>query len=163
MNRREFLTLLAGAAAWPLAAGAQQGDRVRRIGVLMGGDENHPVRKTRLSALTQALADLGWTDGRNMRIDLRWFGADTNRIRALAQELIGLQPDIILTGTPRRPLPSNGRRGRSRSSLRAWAIPSPAASSRGSTARVGTSPASPAWNPRWQASGLNCSRRSRPA
>ena len=71
MRRREFITLLGGAAAWPLAARAQQGDRVRRIGVLMGGDENDPVRKTRLSALTQALADLGWTDGRNVRMDLR--------------------------------------------------------------------------------------------
>src|SRR5215471_10013948 len=73
----------------------------RRVGVLWPGDENDPVGKTRVSAFTQALADLGWTDGRNLRIDLRWFGDDTNRIRALAQELVGLQPDIIVTqGTP---------------------------------------------------------------
>jgi len=83
--------------AWPLAARAQQGERVRRIGVLMPGDENDPVRKPRLSAFTQALADLGWTDGRNVRMDLRWGGGDNNRMRALAQELVGLQPDIILT------------------------------------------------------------------
>jgi putative ABC transport system substrate-binding protein len=70
IRRREFIAALGGAAAWPLAARAQCGDRVRRIGVLMGGDENDPVRKT-LSALTQALADLGWTDGRNVLIYLR--------------------------------------------------------------------------------------------
>ena len=96
-RRREFIAGLGGAAAWPLAARAQQGDRVRRIGVLMPGDENDPVAKPRLSAFTQALADLGWTDGRNVRMDLRWAGGDINRIRALAQELVGLQPDIILT------------------------------------------------------------------
>jgi putative ABC transport system substrate-binding protein len=97
MRRREFITLLGGAAAWPLAARAQQGDRVRRIGVLQAGDENDPVRRTRLSAFTQALADLGWIDGRNVRIDLRWGGDDINRIRALARELVGLQTDIIVT------------------------------------------------------------------
>jgi putative ABC transport system substrate-binding protein len=98
MKRREFITLLGGAAAWPLAAGAQQGDRVRRIGVLMFGDENGPVAKAEVSAFIQALAGLGWTDGRNARMDVRWWGDDTNRSRALAQELVGLQPDIILTG-----------------------------------------------------------------
>jgi putative tryptophan/tyrosine transport system substrate-binding protein len=80
-----------------LAACAQQGDRVRRIGVLMAGDENDPVQKPPLSAFTQALADLGWTDGRNVRMELRWGGADTNRMRALAHELVGLQPDIVVT------------------------------------------------------------------
>ena len=99
LQRREFIVALAGAAAtWPLAARAQQGDRVRRIGVLIAGDENDPVLKPRVSAFTQALAGLGWADGRNVRIDLRWAGADTNRIRVLAQELIGRQPDIIVTG-----------------------------------------------------------------
>src|SRR6516225_7417338 len=87
-----------GAAAWPLAARAQQGDRVRRIGVLMVGDGNDPVMKTLVSGFTQALPDLGWIDGRNARMDLRWGGDDINRMRALAQELVGLQPDIILTG-----------------------------------------------------------------
>ena len=97
MRRRQFITGLGSAAAWPLAARAQQGNRVRRIGVLLFGDENDPLSKTVVSALTQALADLGWTDGRNARIDLRWGGGDINRIRALAQELVGLQPDIIVT------------------------------------------------------------------
>jgi putative ABC transport system substrate-binding protein len=100
MRRREFITLLGGAAAvWPLAARAQQAERMRRIGVLVPYDENDPASKN--SAFTQALSALGWTDGRNVRIDLRWAGGDINRIQALAQELVGLQPDIILaSGTP---------------------------------------------------------------
>ena len=96
MNRREFIAALGGAAAWPLAARAQQGERVRRIGVLIGRKENDPVMKPRLSAFTETLAGFGWTDGRNVRIDLRWADGDANRIRALAHELVGLQPDIIL-------------------------------------------------------------------
>jgi putative tryptophan/tyrosine transport system substrate-binding protein len=96
MRRREFIAGLAGAAAWPLAARAQQGDRVRRIGVLMWLDENDAGAKSDLSAFTQALTGMGWTEGRNVRMDLRWHGGDTNRIPALAQELVGLQPDIIL-------------------------------------------------------------------
>src|SRR6516162_3015996 len=97
IKRRKFITLLGGAAAWPFAARAQQGNRVRRIGVLMSGDENDPVYKARLSMFTQALADLGWTDGRNVRTDLRSGGGDANRMRALARELVGSQPDIIVT------------------------------------------------------------------
>jgi putative ABC transport system substrate-binding protein len=74
---------------------------LRRIGVLVPLDENDPEGKRRYSAFAQALANAGWTDGRNVRIDLRWVGTDINRIRALAQELVGLQPDIIMTqGTP---------------------------------------------------------------
>jgi putative ABC transport system substrate-binding protein len=99
IRRRGFIAGLGCAAvSWPVAARAQQGDRVRRIGVLMGGDENDPEQKRRLFAFTQALADLGWIDGRNVRFDLRWGSGDANRIRAIAQELVGLQPDIILTG-----------------------------------------------------------------
>ena len=81
MKRREFITLLGGAAAaWPLAVRAQQGGRMRRIGVLMPSDENDPDGKLRYSAVTEALAALGWTEGRNVRIDLRWGGSDINRI-----------------------------------------------------------------------------------
>jgi len=101
MRRREFIAGLGTAAAWPLGALAQQPERIRRIGVLIPIDENDPAAKSRLYAFTQALADLGWTDGRNVRMDLRWGSGDINRIRALAQELVGLQPDIIATnGTP---------------------------------------------------------------
>ena len=90
IRRREFVTLLgASAVAWPLAAHAQQGDRVRRI---------DPEVKLRYSVFTQALADLGWTDGRNVRMDVRWAGYDIDRMRPVAQGLVGLQPDIILAG-----------------------------------------------------------------
>jgi putative tryptophan/tyrosine transport system substrate-binding protein len=98
MKRRTFIAGLGSAAAWPIVSRAQQGDRVRRIGWLAAGDENDPVT-TRVSALTQALAGLGWIDGRNVRMDIRWHGDDANRIRALAQELVGLQPEIIMTST----------------------------------------------------------------
>jgi putative ABC transport system substrate-binding protein len=102
LRRREFIVGLGGAAvAWPLGARAQQGDRVRRIGVLLPFDENDPVAKPRLSAFTQALAALGWTDGRNVRMDVRWGSGDINRMGVLAQELVSLRPDIILTsGAP---------------------------------------------------------------
>jgi putative tryptophan/tyrosine transport system substrate-binding protein len=99
MKRREFIAGVGGlAAAWPLAGHAQQGDRERRIGWLMALDENDPLSKTYVSAVTQALADLGWTIGRNLRMDVRWAGGDTNRMRALAHELVDLQPDIIVAG-----------------------------------------------------------------
>jgi putative ABC transport system substrate-binding protein len=94
LRRRDFIAALGGAAAWPLAARAQPGDRVRRIGYLTAGD----LAKAFVSAFIQALAGLGWTDGRNLRMDLRWAGGDANRIRGLAQELVALQPDIILAG-----------------------------------------------------------------
>ena len=100
IRRREFIATLGGAAAWPLAARAQQADRVRRIGVLMSVDDN-PQAKARFSAFTQALAGFGWTEGRNVRMDVRWGGDDINRIRALARELVGAQPDIILVAGTR--------------------------------------------------------------
>jgi putative tryptophan/tyrosine transport system substrate-binding protein len=99
IKRRDFIAGLGTAVASPLAVRAQQGDRVRRIGVLMPGEENDPEGERRYFAFTQALADLGWTDGRDVRMDLRWGGGNANRIRALAQELVGLQPDIILASS----------------------------------------------------------------
>jgi putative ABC transport system substrate-binding protein len=98
MRRREFIVGLSGAAAavWPVVARAQQGDRMRRIGMLMGWDENDPGRKADLSAFTQGLAALGWTDGGNLRMDLRWAAGNLDRMRAFAKELVGLQPDVIL-------------------------------------------------------------------
>jgi putative ABC transport system substrate-binding protein len=96
IRRREFITLLGGAAAWPLAGRAQQPQRTRRIGVLMPLGENDPVAKAYVSAFTQTLAGLSWAEGRNVRMDLR-YGGDINQIQALAHELVGLQPDIIVT------------------------------------------------------------------
>jgi putative tryptophan/tyrosine transport system substrate-binding protein len=97
MKRREFIAGLGSAAASPLAVRAQQGERMRRIGGLIPSDENDPGYKRYLSAFTQALAELGWVAGRNVRMDPRWYGGDSNRMRALAQELVGLQPDVIVT------------------------------------------------------------------
>src|SRR5436305_1914274 len=98
MKRREFVTLLGGTAvAWSLPTRAQQGERVQRIGVLLAYVENEPVAKAYVSAFTQALAGLGWTDGRNVLVEVSWGGGDINRIRALAQEVVGLRPDIMLT------------------------------------------------------------------
>ena len=99
MRRREFIAGLGGSAAWPLALRAHPAERVRRIGVLMGLVENDPEVKLRQSAFTQALADLGWTESRNIRMDVRWAGGDINRTPALTQELVGLQPDIILASS----------------------------------------------------------------
>ena len=99
MKRRVFIAGLGSAAAWPMVARAQQGDRVRRIGVLLGG-ENDPVGKTIVSTFAQALAGLGWTDGRNVRMDHRWGGGDINRIQALAQELVGSQPVGVIQAAP---------------------------------------------------------------
>jgi putative tryptophan/tyrosine transport system substrate-binding protein len=99
MKRREFIAGLAGAAAWPVVAQAQQGGPVRRIGVLMPYEENDPEAKAQLSAFTQGLAELGWTDGRNIRMDVRWAAGDVDRMRVLAKELVALQPDVILAST----------------------------------------------------------------
>ena len=92
IRRRDFITLLGGAAAGPLAARAQQGDRMRRIGVLVGGDENDPEVKRRVSVFTQAFADLGWIEGRNVRMDLRFAGGDLNRMRAFGRSWSACNP-----------------------------------------------------------------------
>ena len=97
MRRREFITLLGGAAAaWPLAARAQQGERMRRVGVLMRIAADDPEGQTRLAAFLQGLRELGWTDGRNVRIEYRWGAGDVDRYRAIAAELVALAPDVIL-------------------------------------------------------------------
>src|SRR5262245_2618056 len=95
MKRREFITLLGAAAAWPLAAGAQQNERVRRMGVITGTAEGDLETQARTAALLQGLAQLGWTDGRNMQIDIRFGGGDAERIRKFATELAALAPDVI--------------------------------------------------------------------
>jgi putative ABC transport system substrate-binding protein len=96
MQRREFVTLLGGAAAWPLAAHAQQGERVRRIGVLNPAAADDAVFQARIGAFQQELALLGWSIGRNVRIDIRWATTNAAEIRRQAAELIALAPDVIL-------------------------------------------------------------------
>jgi putative ABC transport system substrate-binding protein len=161
MKRREFFTLLGGAAAWPFAARAQQGDRMRRIGVLMSLGENDPAGKPRLSAFTQALAELGWADGRNVRMDFRWGGADNKRIRMLAQELVGLQPDIILAGGA--PATAALQRETRTIPIVFSAVSDPVASSL--VVRLdrpsGNVTGFALYETTRQASGLSCSRRSR--
>src|SRR5262245_13721828 len=103
MKRRQFITLLGGAAAcaWPLAARAQQPERVRRIGVLMNLASDDAEGQARLAAFHQALQQLGWSDGRNVRIDYRWAAGDAGRFHTYAEELLALGPDVILaSATP---------------------------------------------------------------
>jgi putative ABC transport system substrate-binding protein len=97
MRRRDFITLLGGvAAAWPLAARAQQGTRMRRIGVFMNLPADDPESPTRIAAFLQGLQELGWTEGNNVRFDYRWGAGDIDLYRRYAEELIALAPDIIL-------------------------------------------------------------------
>jgi putative ABC transport system substrate-binding protein len=97
MRRREFVTLFGSAvAAWPLAARAQQDQRVRRIGVLMGSVENDPEDQSWVAEFVQQLQKLGWTDGKNVRIDYRWAGGDASRAASYAAELVDLAPNAIL-------------------------------------------------------------------
>src|SRR5215471_10206428 len=99
IRRREFVFTLGGAAAaWPLAARAQQGERMRRIGLLMGAADD-PEGQARVTALKQGLQDLGWTDGRNIQIETRFGGADAGRIRVQAAELVALAPDVLVGQT----------------------------------------------------------------
>ena len=101
MNRRALIRLIGASAAWPLAARAQQRERMRRIGVLLSLAESDPEGKAQLSGFMQGLAELGWIDGRNLRTEVRWGRGDVDRIRTFAKELVALQPDVIVAhGTP---------------------------------------------------------------
>src|SRR5262249_1269263 len=101
MRRREVMALLGGAAAWPLAARAQQRDPMRRIGVLSSQAANDPEGQARLAAFLQGLQELGWSVGRNLRIDVRWFEGNADDTRKYAAELVALAPDVIQSnGTP---------------------------------------------------------------
>jgi putative ABC transport system substrate-binding protein len=95
-QRRDFITLLGGAAAWPLAARAQQRQRMRGIGVLIGSTANDAEGQARIAAFLQGLQELGWTVGRNLRIDIRWTGGIPADTRKYAAELVALAPDVIL-------------------------------------------------------------------
>jgi len=98
MRRREFMALLGGVAAWPLTARAQQPDRIRRIGVLMGAAADELETRACFAAFVQGLEQLGWTDGRNVQIETLWGTEDLARLRKDAAQLIARRPDIVLAG-----------------------------------------------------------------
>jgi putative ABC transport system substrate-binding protein len=101
LKRREFMALLGGAAAWSLAARAQQRERMRRIGVLMNVTADDPISQDRLAAFAQGLKELGWTVGRNLQVDYRWGAGNAERYRTFAAELVALAPDVLVTaGAP---------------------------------------------------------------
>src|SRR5215470_2439758 len=99
IGRREFITLLGSAAAWPLAVRAQQGERMRRIGVLMGYPESDPAAQAQVAAFRQELHRLGWEEGRNVQINVRFPAADVDRVRAILIELMNLRPDVLVSNT----------------------------------------------------------------
>ena len=159
MRRREFITLLGGlAAAWPLAARAQQVERVRRVGVLMVGTDDADSQG-RVAAFRQGLQEVGWSEGRNLLITSRWSAGDNDSIRAAASNLVGLKPDVLLV---------NGRRGLVALQQETPIIPivfadpvEPAsvASWRG---RAATSRASPIWSTHRSTTMWDCSKSLHP-
>jgi putative tryptophan/tyrosine transport system substrate-binding protein len=98
IRRRQFMTLLGGAAVWPLAARAQA-ERMRRVGLLMGYPEGDVEGQASVGAFQRRLQELGWTEGRNIQIDIRWAGADPNKARTFAKELVAIAPDVIVPST----------------------------------------------------------------
>jgi putative ABC transport system substrate-binding protein len=97
IRRREFIAGIGGAAAWPLAA--QQGGPVRRLGILMGWDESDPEARSWLSGFTRELSALGWTEGRNLAVDVRWGAGSVERLRTFSKELVNQRPDVILVNS----------------------------------------------------------------
>src|SRR5262245_232255 len=135
MKRREFITLLGGATAWPLAARAQPRERMRHIGVLMPFAEDNPVGQARLAAFLEGLRQLGWADGRNVRIDSRWGAGDASLTRTYARELVASGPDVVMAV-------SSGAVAPLREATRSVPIVC-AVAARGPEARFGGSVASP--------------------
>ena len=153
MKRREFITLLGGAAAWPLAARAQQGERVRRIGVLMNTTSDEPDLQARITALAQGLQEAGWAVGRNLRIDTRWSSGNRARLRKDAADLVALGPDVIVAGVGPTTLVLQ-QASRTVPIVMAQAVdPAPPASSRAWRDREPTPPASLNSNLAWPRSG----------
>ena len=149
MTRRDILALLGSTVAtWPLAARAQQAERIRRIGVLMGYAESDREGQTLVAAFREGLQKPGWTEGRNIRIDTRWAAGDTEAMQRLAKELVALQPDLIFRQPPPSPLRCSNRPAPSRLSSSTLPIRSAPASWRACRDRAVTSPVSSLWSRR---------------
>jgi putative ABC transport system substrate-binding protein len=161
MNRRAFITLLGGAAAWPLAARAQQPERMRRIGVLMPAAADDSEYQARMAAFLQGLQQLGWADGRNVRIDRRWGGGDADRTRKYAAELVALAPDVVMAFTS--VAVASVRQVTRTTPTRLSPIRSAPAMSRAWHGRAVTSLALAPSNMPLAGNGWNCSNRSPPA
>jgi putative ABC transport system substrate-binding protein len=160
MHRREFLTLLCGAAAaWPLAAEAQQRERVRRIGVLVAGSADDSEFQARLGAFQQELQKFGWSIGRNVRIDTRWAGANAADIRRHATELAASAPDLIFAQGASTVAPLLEATRTVPMCSRSSAIRSAPASSTAWRGRAATLPDSWVSNSAWVGNGWNCSSR----
>ncbi len=154
MRRREFVTLLGSAVAtWPLAARAQQPDGMRRIAVLMDTDDSNADGQTRIAAFRQGLQQLGWTEGRNIRIDLRWGGGNVERTRGFATELVQLSPDVIFAYADAQLAPLSRETHTIPIVFVVHRLQSRTASSRASRTRVATSRGLPSTSRRWSASG----------
>ena len=163
ISRREFIALVGGAAAWPLAARAQQAERVRRVGVLMNSLSNDADAQARIAAFLQGLQEAGWSVGRNLRIDTRWGGGDNARVRQYAAELVALNPDVILAGTGATVAAAATGEQNGADSVRAGkSIRSARATSKRWRGPTATSPASSSSSTAWLENGLSCSGRSRP-
>ena len=158
------MTLLGGVAlGWPLAARAEQADRIRRVGMLMGYAETDPQAKALLAEFTQAVSEFGWVEGRNLRMDVRWAPGNTDLMRTFAKELVSLQPDVILTQST--PVTAAVKRETSTIPMYLWPLPTQLApdSLRACPGRAETWGSARWIKVRWRASGLNCSQQSRPA
>jgi putative ABC transport system substrate-binding protein len=114
MKRRELLTLSGGAAAWPLAAHAQQSEQLRRVGVLMPLPENDPLAQARVTAFAQALGSFGWVEGKNIQIDYRFAAGDPTLYQTYAAQLVGLSPDVIRADASAAVIALESRRARYR-------------------------------------------------
>jgi hypothetical protein len=138
MRRREFISLVGGAAAWPVVARAQQPERMRRIGTLTNAEASDPEWMRQIAAFLEQLKAAGWVEGRNVSLDYRFAAGDANRMSAAAKELVGLKPAPSRLCSFRCPILS------ARTSPRAWRGPAE------------TLPGSPMSKPRWEANGSNC-------
>ena len=164
MRRREFITLVGGAAAWPMVAGAQQNERVRRIGVLVASSADDAEFQARVAAFNEGLAQLGWTEGRNVRIDTRWATTNADELRKHAAELAASTPDVLVGASGTTPWRHCYRRpALCRSCSRLSSTRSAPVSSRAWRGRAATRLGLQCLSTAWPENGWSCLNRSRPA